>query len=63
MASIYTYDFMEGYVTHMESFLDCVSLPPFPRWSTELDVLLRMRTGMEEVEGVGESEDDEDATV
>lgn len=42
--------------TYTESFLDCVSLFPLLRWSTELLVLLRIRTGMEE-DGVEEIEE------
>lgn len=36
----------------MESFLDCVSLLLLLRCSTELLVLLRISTGMDDVEGV-----------
>lgn len=62
----------------MESFLDWVSLLPLVErwsrvllrcwcwcgWSTKvLVVLLRIRTGMEEAEGVGDSTDDAAATL
>lgn len=46
----------------MESFLDCASLLLLLRCSTELLVLLRISTGMDDVEGVWDSDVDEDAT-
>lgn len=55
--------FLYSVETYMESFLDCASLLLLLlRCSTELLVLLRISTGMDEVEGVWDSDVDEDAT-
>lgn len=47
--------------TYMLSFLDCVSLLPLLRCSTELLVLLRIRTGIEDEDEL--EDEDEEATL